>query len=372
MAQTIYDSLFENGYVKKGELTDKYYDDKKKGAISFDDEIADYKDSIVDILDSYDAKQLTPENARKNNVELHFRKENFERKEFQALWKLIRPKSAYMVKFEEEELVNKAIAAMNSKLHVSQIYIKITEGVMTNIESKDTLKAGMAFKSNATQSKKIDISSNNAVKYDLVGKTTEDTGLTRKTVVDIFKGIEKPVFKKFRDNPEEFIMKAAELINEQKATVIVQHIAYNKLDECYDSSLFTEPTIKGQNEINAMKAEKHLYDYVVYDSPHTERPFAEELEKRDEVAVYVKLPRSFFINTPVGKYNPDWAIAFNEGAVKHIYFVAETKGDMSSLQLREMESAKISCARKHFAAISYNKVKYDVVNSYEDLLKVVR
>ncbi|OAV72127.1 type III restriction-modification system StyLTI enzyme res [Bacteroidales bacterium Barb4] len=372
IAQTIYDSLLENGYVKKGEITDKYYDDKKTGFLCFDDEIADYKESIVNILDSvYDTKQLAPENARKNNVELHFRKDNFERKEFQALWKLIRPKSAYMVKFEGEELVKKAIAALNSKLHVSKIYVKITEGVMNSIKSKDVLQAGQAFDANKTKSAQLELTSNNAVKYDLVGKITEDTGLTRKTVVDILNGIEKSVFDKFKDNPEEFIMKAAELINEQKATVIVQHIAYNKLDVCYDSSLFTDPTIKGQKDVNAMKVEKHLYDYVVYDSPHTERPFAEELEKRDEVAVYVKLPRGFYINTPVGKYNPDWAIAFNEGAVKHIYFVAETKGDMSSLQLREVESAKISCARKHFAAISCDKVKYDVVNSYEELLKIV-
>ncbi|GHS84904.1 type III restriction endonuclease subunit R [Bacteroidia bacterium] len=373
MAQTIYDSLVENQYVRKGELTDKYYDDKKQGVLSFDDEIAEYKESIVDILDSvYDAKQLTPENARKNNVELHFRKENFERKEFQALWKLIRPKSAYMVKFEGEELVNKAIAVLNSKLQVSKIYVKITEGVMHNIQSKEALQTGQAFDANKTKSEKVELTSNNAVKYDLIGKITEDTGLTRKTIVEILNGIEKPVFDKFKDNPEEFIMKAAELINEQKATVIVQHIAYNKLDECYDSSLFTDPTIKGQNGINAMKAEKHLYDYVVYDSPHTERPFAEELEKREEVAVYVKLPRGFYINTPVGKYNPDWAIAFNEGTVKHIYFVAETKGDMSSLELREVESAKISCARKHFEAISSDEVRYDVVSSYEELLKVVR
>jgi type III restriction enzyme len=371
-AQAIYDSLVEKGYVKKGELTEKYYEDKRNETLSIDEEVADYKDSIVEVLDSiYDAKKLAPENARKNNVELRFQKKNFDRKEFQSLWELIRPKSVYMVKFEGEELVSKAIYALNSKLFVSKINVTITEGVMNTINSKETLLQGLAFETN-TKTDPFEIKSNWAVKYDLVGKITEDTGLTRKTVVKILQGIDKQIFDKFQDNPEEFIMKAAELINEQKATVIVQHIAYNKIDENYDSSLFTESTIKGQLGVNAMKTEKHLYDYVVYDSPHTEAPFAKELETREEVAVYVKLPRGFYINTPVGKYNPDWAIAFHEGTVKHIYFVAETKGDMSSLQLREIESAKISCARKHFAEISGNNVKYDVVSSYKELLKIVR
>ena len=123
--------------------------------------------------------------------------------------------------------------------------------------------------------------------------------------------------------------------------------------------------------VNAMKANKHLYDHIVYDSTN-ERDFATELDTSKEVAVYVKLPNSFYISTPVGKYNPDWAIAFYEGDVKHIYFVAETKGSTSSLQLREIESGKIHCAKEHFKAISGDKVKYDVVDSYQELLNIVR
>ena len=165
-------------------------------------------------------------------------------------------------------------------------------------------------------------------------------------------------------------MKTAAIINEQKATAIIQHITYNTLDEKYDTDIFTEPTIKGKLGTNAMKANKHLYDHIIYDSTN-ERDFATELDTNKDVAVYVKLPDGFFINTPVGHYNPDWAIAFYEGTVKHIFFVAETKGSMSTMQLRAIEDAKISCAREHFKAISSDSVVYDVVDSYKSLLDIV-
>ena len=206
--------------------------------------------------------------------------------------------------------------------------------------------------------------------YDLIGKLVGETGLTRKAVVAILTGIEKSVFEQFKFNPEEFIIKAAALINDEKATAIIQHITYNVLDEHYDTDIFTEPTIKGKLGTNAMKAQRHLYDHIVYDSTN-ERDFAADLDTNTDVAVYVKLPDSFYIATPVGHYNPDWAIAFYEGTVKHIYFVAETKGSMSSMQLRLIEESKIHCAREHFKAISNGNVVYDVVDSYQTLLEKV-
>lgn len=142
------------------------------------------------------------------------------------------------------------------------------------------------------------------------------------------------------------------------------------MDDRYDTDIFTDPTIKGKLGVNAMKTQHHLYDHVVFDSTN-EKTFAEKLDTSKEVAVYVKLPNSFFISTPVGHYNPDWAIAFYEGKVKHIYFVAETKGSMSSLQLRLVEEAKIHCAREHFKAISGDNVIYDVVDSYTALMEKV-
>jgi type III restriction enzyme len=189
-------------------------------------------------------------------------------------------------------------------------------------------------------------------------------------VVSILRGIRKETFDQFAANPEEFILKASRLINEEKATAIIQHITYDKLDAAYDTAVFTEPTMKGQLGVNAMAAKKHLYDYILYDSAN-ERSFAENIDVSGEVAVYVKLPGGFYIDTPVGKYNPDWAIAFHEGTVKHIYFVAETKGSLSTMQLREIEEAKKHCAEEHFKAISAGGVAYEVVNSYAELMKRV-
>ena len=243
---------------------------------------------------------------------------------------------------------------------------------MEKIDSKEALASGSAFvKEEAGHyNAKAASTVNSGVKYDLVGKLVEETGLTRKAVVDILVGIDEAVFDQYKNNPETFIIKAANLINDEKATVIIQHITYNVLDEQYETDLFTDATIKGKLGVNAMRAKHHLYDHIVYDSTN-ERDFATELDTQKDVAVYVKLPNSFYISTPVGKYNPDWAIAFYEGTVKHIYFVAETKGSMSSLQLREVEKAKIHCAKEHFKAISGDNVVYDVVDSYSALYNKV-
>lgn len=241
---------------------------------------------------------------------------------------------------------------------------------MEQIESKAELETGSSFakeESTTYESSKA-VSSN--VKYDLIGKLVDETGLTRKAVIQILQGIQPTTFSQFRNNPEEFIIKAAALINDEKATAIIEHITYNVIDDKYGTDVFTDPTIRGRLGVNAMKAKKHLYNHIVYDSTN-EREFATELDTNTNVAVYVKLPDGFYISTPVGHYNPDWAIAFYEGTVKHIYFVAETKGSMNSMQLRLVEDSKIHCAREHFKAISNGEVVYDVIDSYKELLDIV-
>ena len=373
-AQAIYFDMVVNGYVdKKGALTDKYYADKANNAVKVAEEVADCADAVLSIVDSiYDSRAMQPENARDKNVELQVDPEKLAMPEFKALWQKISPKSVYVVDFDTEELVEKAISSLNRNLRVSKIFFKVELGTMNEIQSKEALLEGTSFvkEKSGTYNTARRIHASNSVKYDLVGKLVAETGLTRKAVVEILTGIEKAVFEQFKDNPEEFIIKAADLINDEKATAIVQHITYNMLDEHYDTDIFTEPTIKGKLGANAMKAQRHLYDHIVYDSTN-ERDFASELDTNTDVAVYVKLPDSFYISTPVGHYNPDWAIAFYEGTVKHIYFVAETKGSMRSMQLRQIEESKIHCAREHFKAISGDNVVYDVVDSYETLLNKV-
>lgn len=372
VASAIHFDLITNGYVNKlGELTDKYYEDKKNGELKIAEEAKGFESSVVEIIDSiYDSKAMMPENARSNNVELQVEDEKLNSKEFKALWSKINTKSVYVVDFDTDELVKKSIDSLNSKLRVSKIFFKIESGAMNEIKSKEALTAGSSFVKEESGSYDISSTANSNVKYDLIGKLVDETGLTRKAIIQILQGIDKNVFEQFKNNPEEFISKAAQLINDEKATAIVQHVTYDVLDEKYDTDIFTDPTIKGKLGVNAMKAKKHLYDHIVYDSTN-ERDFATELDTNKDVAVYVKLPDGFYISTPVGHYNPDWAIAFYEGTVKHIYFIAETKGSMNSMQLRMIEDAKIHCAREHFKAISNDNVVYDVVDSYKSLMDKV-
>ncbi len=373
-ARSIYHDMILNGYVdKKGSLTDQYYVDRDNGVLKLAEEVAYAQESIIDILDSiYDPKKFKPENAFSNDVELELDKEKMDSKEFKALWKKISKKSFYTVDFDTDELIKKSVHALDNRLRVPKIFFKVESGDMDTIRSKEDLERGSAF--SKTDSALYDSKSARvitSVKYDLIGKLVEETGLTRKAMVEILKRVRQDTFEQFKDNPEEFIIKASGIINDEKATAIIQHITYNSLEEEYGSDLFTDATVKAKLGVNAMKTKKHVYDHVVYDSDN-EKKFASELDSSKEVAVYIKLPSGFYISTPVGKYNPDWAIAFYEGDVKHIYFVAETKGSLRSLELREIERSKIHCAKEHFKAISNSQVVYDVVDNYSSLLNLVR
>jgi len=373
-AREIWLDMRMNGYIDKaGTLTDKYYEDKANGEIKVAEEVADSAASIIQIIDSvYDSRSMQPENARSNNVELQVVDEKLAMPEFKTLWSQINAKSVYVVDFDTDELIQKSIASLDSKLRVSKIFFSVKTGELKDIKSKEELLSGKAFSMVHDKPFSYDVTAaaNSNVKYDLIGKLVDETGLTRKAIIAILQGIQPVVFNQFKDNPEEFILKAAALINDQKATAIIEHITYDLLDEHYGMDVFTDPTIKGRLGVNAMKAQKHLYDHIVYDSSN-ERDFAADLDTNVDVAVYVKLPDGFYISTPVGHYNPDWAIAFYEGTVKHIYFVAETKGSMNSMQLRLIEESKIHCAREHFKAISNGNVVYDVVDSYKTLLEKV-
>lgn len=375
MARKLIHYMIKMDYIDENDaLTDKFYEDKANGEVSFGTEMDQYKPDLMLIIDSiYDDTKMKPENARSNNVELKVDPDKLAMPEFKALWSKINARTAYVVDFDTDELVRKSIVDLDNKLRVPKIFFKVETGSMKEIKSKDALLEGSSFekqKSGTYDEHKV--ATNSSVKYDLVGKLVEETGLTRKAVIQILTGIQPTVFNQFKDNPEEFIIQAGKLINNEKATAIIQHITYDVLDDKYDTDIFTDATIKGKLDVNAMKADKHLFDHIIYDSTN-ERKFAQELDVASDVAVYVKLPDGFYISTPVGHYNPDWAIAFKEGAVKHIYFVAETKGSMDTLELRGIEDAKIHCAREHFKAISGDNVVYDVVDSYQALLdKVMR
>ena len=369
----LFTALVGHGYVnRQGQLTQKYHDDKQQGVLDFGEDYNEYKKDIVKKLDSvFNPAAVKPENARQVR-EAKFDSQKFERKEFQDLWRKINHQTYYTVDFKTDELIEKAVQQLDAHLHVSEISINVVSGTLNKIGSKKQLEAGNAMKITSSESKTIHELVGANVKYDLIGKLVEDTQLTRHAIVTILQKISPITFNQFKANPEEFIIKAGNIINECKAIAVIEHVKYHKLDKQYESDIFSNATLKGKLGVNALESQKSLYDLVVVDSAGIEMNFAKDLEKESDVVVYTKLPGGFYINTPVGHYNPDWAIVFKEGTdIKHIYFVAETKGSLSETQLRESERSKIECARRHFNAIGESSVSYDVVTNYADLRNII-
>lgn len=370
--------LISNGYVDMDrKITDKYRTDTEMGTIiPLPEELLPMTDGIQTLIQAvYDDSVLDKmiENAHDTKVKDNPLNENFHKKEFQTLWKQINHKYAYTVEFDSNELIEKAIAHIDDKLFVSQLQYTTTIGRQKEEMNEYEVERGDSFGGEKTKTKTLAHSEISGVRYDLIGKIAEGTTLTRKTAAAILKGIRYDKILMFKHNPEEFITKVVRLINEQKATMIVEHISYDEIGGEYDSAIFTAEK-PSQNYDKAFKANKAIQDYVFTDGSadkSIERRFAEDLDAAGEVCVYAKLPKGFHIPTPVGNYSPDWAIAFYEGTVKHIYFVAETKGTMESLNLRPIEQAKISCAKKLFNEISTENVRYHDVDSYQKLLEVM-
>lgn len=373
-AQELTYTLRMKGYItKQGQLTPLFHEDKKQGTLDFGD-YNDVKDDVVKRLDSvFNPEAVKPENAR-HVREAHFDEKKFARKEFQDMWHRINCQTYYTVNFDTQSLIDAAVLELDNHLTVTEISITVTEGEMKEIKSKKQLQAGEAMKIKGATTTHVHELVNEHVKYDLIGKLVEATGLTRLAIVNILKRVKPTTFNKFKANPEEFIIRAGNIINQCKAIAVVEHVKYHKLDREFDTDIFSAEALKGRLGINAMESAKSLYDLVVVDSQGIEMNFAKELENHNEVAVYTKLPGGFYINTPVGHYNPDWAVVFHEGeAIKHIYFVAETKGYKKDevLDFRKTEDVKIECARRHFATISQSTVKYDVVKDYGELRDII-
>ena len=371
-ARAIYNELIRQDYVNdEGTLTARYFDDKRNGSLDFG-KSNDMKDSIIAILDTVFTRSIVkPEDGRKPKL-AKFQKDNFAKKEFQELWKRINRRTYYQVNFDTSDLVKKSVKAVDDLLKVTEIRIVVEGGSMEKIRDKESLEAGVAMTQGNIRTIHLTEAVGKGVTYDLIGQLVSATGLTRKTIVEILKGIKPATFCMFKMNPEEFIIKTARIINDCKALAVIQCIKYEKLNDEFSTDIFTENALRGKLGVNAIESVKSLYDLVVLDSMGTEKDFAESLEHEDDVVVYTKLPRGFYINTPMGKYNPDWAVAFREGSVKHVYFIAETKGtdDLPS-DLRGTENSKIECARKHFEAISEKDVIFDVVKNYQKLYDVV-
>jgi len=378
-ADTIEFYLISNGYVDmKRKVTDKYRTDVKMGTVApLPEEIQPMAEGIHTLIQSiYDESVLKDmfTDGHETKVKDNPLNDNFAKAEFQALWKQINHKYAYTVEFDSDELIRKSIDHINEKLFVSELQYTTTIGRQKAEMNEHEVGRGASFTGEKTRTQTLKHAQTSQIKYDLIGKIAEGTVLTRKTVAAILKGLRADKLYMFKNNPEEFISKVIKLIKEQKATMIVEHISYDQIEGEYDSTIFTAEK-STQTFDKAFRATKAIQDYVFTDGSaekSIERRFVEDLDAAQEVCVYAKLPKGFHIPTPVGNYSPDWAIAFYEGTVKHIFFVAETKGTMDSLNLRPIEQAKISCAKKLFNEMSTSNVKYHDVDSYQSLLNVMK
>ena len=359
--------LYDNEYIDdKGLVTQRYKNDLQENRlVALPHKLESMAQGIHALVqNTFDENILLDEMIEDGNQTQspeNKLNENFAKKEFQELWHNINHKYVYTVHYDSDELVRKAVDTIDKELYVTELKYIMTEGEQ---------QAADQFGDTHTTTKRIGTVSTSTVKYDLVGEIAKGATLTRRTVVAILKGISQAKLYMFRNNPEEFIRKTIRIIKEQKATMIVEHISYNKIAEAYDSTIFTQEKHTQPIE-KAYAAKKHVMDYVFPDSKG-ETEFAEKLDGATEVCVYAKLPRAFQIPTPVGNYAPDWAIAFNKGTVKHIFFIAETKGSMSTMELRGVEKAKIECAEKLFNNVSTSHVRYHQVKSYQNLLDVMK
>lgn len=370
--------LIQNGYVDMDrKVTDKYREDIKNGTVAdLPEKLKPMAEGIHMLIQFvYDDSVLKDmfSDGHESKVKDNPLNENFAKKEFQALWREINHKYAYTVEFDSDELIKKSIEHINDKLFISELQYTTTIGRQKSEINEYELSRSDSFVRESSGTYTLKHAEVSQIKYDLIGKIAEATTLTRKTISKILQGIRIDKLYMFQNNPEEFITKVSRLINEQKATMIVEHISYDTIEGEYDSTIFTAEK-NTQSFEKAFLAKKAIQDYVFTDGvaeKSIERKFAEDLDAAEEVCVYAKLPRTFQIPTPVGNYSPDWAIAFYEGNVKHIFFVAETKGTMESLELRPIEQAKISCAKKLFNEMSTSKVRYHDVDSYQSLLNVM-
>ncbi len=375
MARQIYQYLVRNSYCDADDaITEAYHEARNAGTrAQLPPELQPYAEKVFGLIDSvFTASQMEiaedDRRARTNPLT-----DNFYKKEFQELWKRINHKAVYKVDFDTAELVERCTTTLHTQLNVTPLTYTVRRGTQAEKIDYGGLSAGNGFV--VTEDERYyEGTARSSVSYDLVGKVAAGTGLLRSTIVAILKGIEPAVFDKFRANPEQFIAGAIRLINEQKAATVIEKISYHSLEDRFDTDLFTINQVKQDYTRATKELRKHIYKRAIVESD-TERKFVEDVDVANEVVVYAKLPKGFAIPTPVGDYNPDWAIAFEEGKVKHVYFVAETKGSMSDMQLRAIESARIQCATEYFKElnrrIDKQGVTYGKVSSYRELRMIV-
>ena len=361
---------------RDGKLTDKYKEERfGKDAVELLPEPLRKKvPAIRLVLDSVveGTTKVLIGNALKRKVHGNPLNANWQKKEFQELWRRINHKYAYTVSFNDDELVKNAVKAIDERLVVSKLSYTVTRGIQKENASRDELADRTHFHRNDSHTGDLDVDASNGVRYDLLGEIAQAATITRRCAARILKSIRPDRFLMFRDNPEQFIARVGRLIVQEKANMVVDHICYDRVEGGYDSSIFTKGG-NNRDEAEGYQASKCVQDWVFPDG-RIESDFAKDLDNAAEVAVYAKLPHGFQIPTPVGNYAPDWAVAFrDDSGLKHLFFVAETKGSLESFDLRGIENSKIACAKQLFNQLDLaDGTRYEQATTYQTLLDEVK
>ena len=382
-AKQIHKYLIRNNYIDDSDhILPRYHEAKAHGTLASLPEnlesIQEYVFTLINgIFDPKAVEEMT-EDANRNQPN-PINAENLNRKEFQALWSKINQKAVFTVELDSNKLIkdvvkeiDKVASERNNKF-VETLSYTVSGSTQKDEISLEALENKQTFGKVKTERLEANISAYSSVRYDLLGEIAEQTNLTRRTVAKILQGINAAIFGQFKHNPEAFIREISQIINQQQAQMLLQHLKYSLTEQRYEQN---EVFISNDVSRKAPKLEKHVFEYATTDSL-IESEFALALDGAKEVVVYAKLPDRFQIPTPFGAYNPDWAIAFDANEVKQIYFVAETKGSIDTSQLRAQEYNKIQSAHKFFNTLNEKqnsdntKVQYHVVDSFEQLRKML-
>ncbi|WP_243447674.1 hypothetical protein [Clostridium tetani] len=359
-SEKIFNHLKDMKYIDdKGKITDKLKTALKDQEIDIPEEFKQMEEQIITNLKKI-AGNLNVKNADdKESVNLN--KIRYLSPEFKELWDRIKYKTTYSVHFDSNDLINKCAEEIKNNLIISKVKLIYSKAEV------DITKAGMLTEENNRYS--IGIEESNFVLPDIITFLQNETKLTRRTLVAILKKSQR--LEDFKKNPQKFMDKVAGIIKRKMRLMIVDGIKYEKIgdDEFYAQELFETQELSGYISKNMIGSEKSVYDYVIYDSDK-EAEFAKKFEKNHSVKLYIKLPNWFKIETPLGTYNPDWAVLIEKDNTEKLYFVVETKGSILSEDLREKEIKKIECGEKHFAALG-NNIRFEKKDDFNNFIENV-
>jgi type III restriction enzyme len=359
-SEEIYHHLYEQGYIdNRGKVDDKLKKDLKENQVNLPEEHKEHAAQIVAALKKVAGNLNIKDAGKRENVNLN--KSIYLGEEFKALWERIKYKTTFRVDFDVQDLIEKCAKEINENLVVGKtrfVYekdkVQVLRGGLEGVDSKKNVYV-------------YDVK--DFALPDVVSHLQNETNLTRRTIVDIL--IKSDQLEKFKSNPQKYIDEVAAIIKRQMRHFIVDGIKYEKIgdDHFYAQELFEENELTGYLSKNMLKAKKSVYEQVIYDSD-VEQEFAENFEKSDDVKVYAKLPSWFKVDTPLGSYNPDWAVLVHCDGKDKLYFVVETKGSLFTDAFRPAEKDKIKCGEEHFKAIG-DDVGFTVANKFDAFMGTV-